>query len=213
LVAACLGGDREAFAVIVGRYQRLLCSLAYSATGRLSASEDLAQEAFVEAWRQLPRLKEPAKLRAWLCGILRFKISRLYRANDRQPVHGAAPLDEIEPMESGDEAVNDTAVRSEEQALLWHTLERIPENYRTPLVLFYREHQSIEHVAVALELSEDAVKQRLSRGRKLLQERMLNFVEGALARSGPGKLFTIGVLAALPQLAPPAKAAGVVIGS
>src|SRR5262245_17672113 len=53
LVTACLAGDREAFACVVERYQRLLCSLAYSATGSLSASEDLAQEAFLDAWRQL----------------------------------------------------------------------------------------------------------------------------------------------------------------
>ncbi len=55
-------------------------------------------------------------------------------------------------------------------------------------------------MAEALELSEDAVKQRLSRGRKLLQEEVLAFVEGALARTNPGKAFTIAVVAALPAL-------------
>lgn len=58
LVAACLAGDREAFGWIVERYQRLLCSPAYSATGSLSESEDVAQEAFVDAWRQLGTLHE-----------------------------------------------------------------------------------------------------------------------------------------------------------
>src|SRR5437773_1226633 len=128
LVAACLAGDREAFGRIVERYQRLLCSLAYSATGSLSESEDLAQEAFVDAWRQL----------------------------------------------------------------------------RTP-----REHRSVEHVAAALDLTEDAVKQRLARGRKILQERVLSFVEGALSRTTPGRVFTLGVLAALPAMVTPAKAAGI----
>ncbi len=71
LAAACLTGDRESFGRIAERYQRLLCSLAYSATGNLSESEDLAQEAFVDALRQLPTLREPEKLRPWLCGILR----------------------------------------------------------------------------------------------------------------------------------------------
>jgi hypothetical protein len=96
----------------------------------------------------------------------------------------------------------------EEQALLWSALERVPQIYREPLVLYYREHRSVEHVAAALDLSEDAVKQRLARGRKLLQERVLSFVEGALARSTPGRVFTLGVLAALPAIATPAKAAG-----
>src|SRR5262249_21345983 len=79
--------------------------------------------------------------------------------------------------------------------------------YREPLILFYREHQSIETVAAELELSEDAVKQRLSRGRKLLQQEVLAFVEGALERTNPGKAFTLEVLAAVPVLSMAAKAA------
>jgi len=99
------------------------------------------------------------------------------------------------------------AISNEELAILWRSLERIPENYREPLVLFYREHQSIEAVAQNLELTEDAVKQRLSRGRKMLHEQVLAFVEGALERTNPGKTFTLGVVAALPLLTTTAKAA------
>ena len=97
----------------------------------------------------------------------------------------------------------------EEEAILWRSLERIPETYREPLVLFYRERQSVERVAEALELTQDAVKQRLSRGRKLLQEQVLAFVEGALEQTSPGKAFTLGVLAALPVMTTSAKAAAV----
>jgi hypothetical protein len=73
--------------------------------------------------------------------------------------------------------------------------------------LFYREHQSVESVAAELELSEDAVKQRLSRGRKLLHQEVLAFVEGALERTNPGKSFTLAVLATIPMLSTSAKAA------
>jgi hypothetical protein len=98
---------------------------------------------------------------------------------------------------------------NEEQAILWRSLEKIPGIYREPLVLFYREHQSIEAVAQNLDLSEDAVKQRLSRGRKMLHEQVLAFVEGALEKTAPGKNFTVGVVAALPLLATTTKAATV----
>lgn len=208
LVAASLGGDQAAFGQIVNRYQRLLCSLAYSATGQLSQSEDLAQEAFIEAWRKLETLRDPEKLRPWLCGILRFKISRLRRSDNTEPVRRADELDEAEELASADQPAADLAVHKEEQAMLWSALERVPELYREPLVLYYREHQSVEHVAASLDLSEDAVKQRLARGRKILQEQVLAFVEGALARSTPGKLFTLAVIAALPPLTQPAKAVG-----
>ena len=209
LVAACLAGDRDAFGRIVERYQRLLCSLAYSATGSLSESEDLAQEAFVDAWRQIGTLREPEKLRPWLCGILRYKVGRLRRSDGREPVRQAEALEQAEEMPSGDEPAAELAMDKEEQALLWSALERVPELYREPLILYYREHRSVEHVAAALDLTEDAVKQRLARGRKILQERVLSFVEGALSRSTPGRAFTLGVLATLPAMTTPAKAAGI----
>src|SRR4030095_2753235 len=103
LVAACLAGDREAFGRIVERYQRLLCSLAYSATGSLSESEDLAQEAFVDAWRQLRTLRDPEKLRPWLCGILRYKVGRVRGSERQEPVRQADSLELVEEMPSGEE--------------------------------------------------------------------------------------------------------------
>ena len=93
LVQATLAGDRGAFGQIVMRYQALICSLAYSATGSLNRSEDLAQETFVAAWQQLPVLREPSKLRAWLCGIARNLISNAQRSAGREPAHLAEPFD------------------------------------------------------------------------------------------------------------------------
>jgi RNA polymerase sigma factor (sigma-70 family) len=207
LVCDALAGNRRAFGEIVGRYQTLICSMAYSATGNLSHSEDLAQDTFVTAWKQLPQLREREKLRAWLCGIARFVIGKATRRNEREPSHAAESLDGLPERAAAEALPRERAMTREEEAILWRAIERIPETYREPLVLFYREHQSIGAVAAALELSEDAVKQRLSRGRKLLQEEVLGFVEGALARTAPGAGFTIAVLAALPALVFPAQAA------
>ena len=200
LVHASLSGNREAFGQIVGRYQTLICSLAYSATGSFSQSQDLAQETFVTAWRQLSELREPGRLRSWLCGILRNRIYKTIRAKGHEPVHAADPLDAAHDLPSCELPPSEQAISREEESILWRSLEKIPEIYRDPLVLYYREHQSIEAVAANLELSEDAVKQRLSRGRKLLHEEVLSFVEGALERTNPDRMFTLGVLAALPAL-------------
>lgn len=207
LVTQSLSGNRDAFGRIVARYQSLLCSLAYSATGSLSQSEDLAQETFVTAWKQLADLREPEKLRSWLCRISRNLTYDAVRRHGREPTHKAGPLEEIQDSPAPEPLPSDYTVSQEEQAILWRSIERIPETYREPLVLYYREHQSIQNVAAALDLSEDAVKQRLSRGRKLLHEQVLAFVEGALAQTNPGKAFTLGVLAALPAASISAKAA------
>ena len=195
LVVATLSGNRDAFGQIVSRYQSLICSLAYSATGSLGQSEDLAQETFITAWKHLRHLRERHKLKAWLCGIARNLINNSLRREGREPIRSAEPLEAIDESASTTPLPHDQAISKEEEAILWRALERIPEIYRGPLVLYYRENQSIETVAEALELTEEAVKQRLSRGRKLLAEEVASFVEGALERTNPGKAFTIGVLA------------------
>src|SRR5438445_3433579 len=209
LVTESLAGNRDAFGWIVSRYQSLLCSLAYSATGSLSQSEDLAQETFFTAWKQLADLREPEKLRSWLCRISRNLTFDALRRQGREPIHKAESLEEIQESPAPEPLPSDYTISREEEAILWRSIERIPESYREPLVLYYREHQSVENVALVWDLSEDAVKQRLSRGRKLLHEQVLAFVEGALERTSPGKAFTIGVLAALPAFTISAKAAAV----
>jgi RNA polymerase sigma factor (sigma-70 family) len=207
LVEWTLAGDRAAFATIVKRYQSLVCSITYSATGSLSLSEDLAQETFLAAWRQLSELREPTRLRSWLCGITRFLVGKEYRRQGREPLHAAESLDAIEEPLSLEASPASQAVSQEEETILWRALERIPDTYREPLILFYREEKSIERVAAELELSEDAVKQRLSRGRKLLHEEVIAFVEGTLSRTAPGQGFSSAVLAMLPVM--PATTVGV----
>jgi RNA polymerase sigma factor (sigma-70 family) len=209
LVAGSLAGNREAFRQIVERYQTLISSAAYCATGNVTQSEDLAQQTFVSAWKQLAELREPAKLRPWLCSITRFLISKEFRRLRREPAHAAESLEAVDEWIAPEPLPPDQVISDEEKAILWRSLERIPEIYREPLVLFYREHQSIEAVSHDLDLTEDAVKQRLSRGRKLLQEQFLAFVAGALKQTTPGKTFTLGVMASLPLLVVTAKAAAV----
>jgi RNA polymerase sigma factor (sigma-70 family) len=213
LVMSSLGGDRHAFCEIVTRYQNLLCSLAYSAVGDIKHSEDIAQEVFVEAWKKLDTLLDPEKLKSWLCGILRFKVSHYRRKEQRQPIKDAQELDESDVNQSSYEKMEDVAIREQEQSLLWKALDNMDDIYREPLILFYREQNSVEHVALELDLTEDTIKQRLSRGRKLLQKSMLKFVEETLVKSKPGLGFTAGVLTAISSIAPPAKAAALGAGA
>ncbi len=208
LVEESRAGNREAFRQIVAQYQTLICSLAYSGTGSLTLSEDLAQETFLVAWKQLANIREPPKLRSWLCGIARNLVYDALREQGREPSHAAETLAAIEATPAPGPQPPDLTIKNEEAAILWRSLACVPETYREPLILFYREQQSIETVAAHLDLSEDAVRQRLSRGRKLLQEQVLAFVAGALTRTNPGPGFTGGVLAALPVVAVSAKVAG-----
>lgn len=207
LVLTSLGGDREAFCEIVRRYQNLLCSLAYASIGDIKQSEDMAQEVFVEAWQKLDTLRDPERLKSWLCGILRFKISHYLRKEANQPVKNADEIEHHVSIESPELKIEDEAIAQQQQVLLWDTLSNIDISYREPMVLYYREQQSVERVADSLDLTVDTTKKRLSRGRKMLKEAMAAFVEEALEYTKPGTAFTAGVVALLSDFAKPAAAA------
>jgi RNA polymerase sigma factor (sigma-70 family) len=181
------------FAELVRRYQALVCAVAYSATGDRAVSEEVAQEAFLVAWRKLPELAEPPVMPGWLCGIARNLARNARRKLGREepdaersealPDHRPTPLD--------------NAADREAAALVWRALEELPDEVREPLVLFYRSEQSVREVADHLGLSEEAARQRLSRGRKALRAGVAEIVERALAASKPGAAFTAAVVAAL----------------
>src|SRR3954464_8978751 len=114
-------GDREAFGRIVERYQSLVCSLAYSACGSLAGSEDLGQETFIAAWKELGELREPAKLRAWLCGIVRKLTANALRREQRRG--GAAEaIDLVREPAGSDADPAARAVTQEQASLLWRSL-------------------------------------------------------------------------------------------
>lgn len=197
-------GDLEAFEVVVRRHQSLVSAVAYNCCGDLAASEDVTQETFWTAWRKRDGLQEPAHMRGWLCGIAR-NLAR----NARRKAHGAqtVPLSDAAAVASDVPGPVERAVSREEETLLWQTLERIPEKYREPLILYYRQGQSIAEVAEALELSPDTVKQRLTRGRAMLKERVAGVVEGTLQRSRPGRGLTVAIMAGVASLSTVSKAA------
>src|SRR5215470_2703157 len=209
LVTRCCAGDRQAFEHVVARYQTLVCSITYSGTGDLGLSEDLAQETFLAAWRGLGELREPEKLRPWLAGIARNLANAAVRRRRTDLVAPAAPIERAEDVATSAPGPLDHAIAREEAAVVRRALAEIPETYREPLILFYRERHSVERVAEALDLSVDAAKQRLSRGRQLLRAQVAACVEETLARTTPGKAFTVAVLAALPAAAPHAATAAV----
>jgi RNA polymerase sigma factor (sigma-70 family) len=196
LVAASRRGEHQAFGQLVARYQDLVCAVSYSSTGDHVLSEDVAQETFIAAWRQLDGLREPGRLRSWLCGIARNLARKARKARRRDEL-----VDGDEPVADGNPF--DAAARGEVERLVRDALGRVPESFREVLVLYYREGQSIREVADALEMSEPAVMQRLSRGRRYLADSMTDLVERSLRQRGdrPRRDLVAAVLAAIAVIA------------
>lgn len=139
LLDACLRGQRDAFCHLVSRYQGLLCAQAYAVCGDFGKSEDVAQEAFVSAWRQLRELRDHGKFKSWICGITRNLALRTLERREREKAKPASPAMETS---AGDATPQDQAISREEEAIVWNALEELPEPYRLALTLYYREEQS-----------------------------------------------------------------------
>ena len=199
LVLRAIEGDVRAFEALVSRYQNLACSVAYGACGDLHRSEEIAQEAFISAWRHLGQLKEPAVFRSWLCGIVRNKAADRRRKDlghdqlYRMAKDGDAGAGETDPGPSPAEQAAD----ADETEMVLRQLRLLPEIYREPMILYYRSGESVAGVAQQLDLSDDVVRQRLVRGRAMLAERIEQALGGALRATMPSSGFAAGVVGLL----------------
>jgi RNA polymerase sigma factor (sigma-70 family) len=197
LVAAARVGDQRAFGELVARHQGVVCSFAYAMIGDAAASEEIAHEAFVIAWRRLAEMKQPQRFRGWVCGVAR-KLTQQWRRGGRAR-HALAPvsLSEATQIRSPEPSPLDRMIGAEERRLVALALDALPEAYRIPIVLTTREQVSIGEVAETLDLTEETVRQRLTRGRRLLQQRLDERVTLALRRTRPTQAFTAAVIAAI----------------
>jgi RNA polymerase sigma factor (sigma-70 family) len=187
----------QEFADIVREHQSAVCAAAYGVTGDRALSEDIAQDTFVAAWRGLPALRDPAKLRGWLRGIAKNLA--------RKATRKAAPTQELDERLA---ARTEDSSGEEQERVTWAAVRALPEKYREALVLYYWESCSAKQVAAVLGISEVAAMQRLSRGRALLRDEIQRTIEGTLARRRPGAMLTVAILAAVAASASGTSTAG-----
>lgn len=192
LLEASKRGEHAAFGTLVERYQDIVCAVSYSRTRDQALSEDVAQETFLAAWRQLDQLREPQRLRAWLCGIARNLAAKARKRTARE-----MPVDD--PVVPAGDNPFDAVSEAQAERVVGDALARVPDTYRDVLVLYYREQRSIRDVARALEISEAAALQRLARGRQYLADGVTSLVESSL-RKLPRKNIAAGIVVALPLL-------------
>jgi RNA polymerase sigma factor (sigma-70 family) len=202
LVGESRRGNRDAFGRIVRRYQGMVAGVIYSVCGDLHRSEDLAQETFIAAWKSLSGMNDPEKLAPWLCQIARRKAVDFQRSNLREKNR----LSHLFPVLTAGESTSppQEALAKEEREMLWRILSELPQRYRETMVLYYRQEQSTAAVALETGITEDAVRQRLTRGREMLRDQMAEVLERNLVRSAPTPAFAAAVMAALSATTPPA---------
>ena len=180
LVTRARRGDLDAYGEVVGRLQDMAYGYAYSILGDFHLAEDAAQEAFIEAYRDLPKLKEPAAFVGWLRRIVQRRCGRLTRGR-RIPT---VPLDAAGGLASAEEGPGPIAEARERTEAVLAGIRSLPGNERTATTLFYIGGYSHEQIADFLDVPTGTVKSRLHAARKRLKERMTAMV-GSTLKSFP----------------------------
>lgn len=158
-------GDHEAFAEIVRATQAQVYNLAYQIVRNPQEAEDLAQLAYIRAWRALPAFRGESRLTTWLyrittniCLNRRRQMSHIVEMNDQAlgdvPDLGAQPETAVIEQLTGAE--------------LWRKVAELPERYRAVLTLFYQAQLGYEDIAASLALPLGTVKAQLNRARRAL---------------------------------------------
>jgi RNA polymerase sigma-70 factor (ECF subfamily) len=173
-----LAGDTEAFEGIVRRWQGPLVNMAWRYCRDRSRAEEMAQEAFVRAWRGLAQWRRESSFSTWLFAL----AGNVYRSELKRVPTMVVPFEEIaEP--AGAATQYDAAVDQRRNEELRRAVLALPMRYREPVVLYYFHEMDVGAAARTMGLPEGTVKARLSRGRELLRKRFPHLNETGAARS------------------------------
>lgn len=202
-VVAAMRGDDRAYAQVVERCAGVVTSIALAIVRNVEASEDIAQEVFLSVWTGLRKLRNAASFLPWLRQIARNQAHTWLREHRRETLDDELLQRAVDIRPRVDEELT----REEERRIVTEVIAELPDDAREVVILFYREASSVRHVAELLGISDDAVRQRLTRARNAIREEVLRRFSTAVVRTAPGAAFVAAVLAGLSTVAPAAGAA------
>ncbi|MFW6437945.1 MAG: RNA polymerase sigma factor [Armatimonadota bacterium] len=168
LALLAVGGDEDAFDVLIERHLSSIQRLCWSMLCSRSDAEDAAQETFVRAYRCLGRFDTDRAFGPWLRGIATKVCLQMLRKRKR---HSGREVSLEESFREPPAPEPNEASPLALEAV--HALASLSETYRVPLALFYLEDASVAEVAEALGITEGAARVRLHRGREQIREIIL----------------------------------------
>lgn len=186
LVLACQKRDPAAFEELVKRHQRTVYALLYQLAPDWNDTSDLAQEVFIRVWRSVNNLRNPASFRSWLTQIVtNLFYDELRRRPRRLPT---ISMDEgIDNGEEGDSPTRDIPdssalpdeklLNTELSLVIRDAMSKLPEQFRTAIVLRELEGLSYEEIAILTKTEMGTVKSRIARARSKLQELLQPYLQ------------------------------------
>lgn len=161
------GGDIAAFEGIVRRWQGPLVNLAYRFCRDRGRAEEMAQEAFLRAYRSLGKWRRESAFSTWLFAL----ATNLYCSEIRRIPPHVVSLDEVAELRNSGAADGGISDRDRD-SVVRKTVLTLPARYREAMILFYFHEMDIHAAAQSLGLPEGTLKARLSRGRAILRKKL-----------------------------------------
>ena len=158
-IRCCQQGERDAFHFLVERYGKVLYGTAYLMTGDAGLSEDLVQEAFLQAWQGMPSFRPGANFKAW---ILRILTNQVVTKRRRRRVP-EVPLAQGMALPDSSIGAEEMTISEEERLYIRRILETLTGEQRETVVLRYYADLTVPEMAKALGCREGTVKSRLHR--------------------------------------------------
>jgi len=178
LVNASRGGDRAAFEEVVRLTGRVVFARLYLETGDQHRAEDLSQETYLLAWRNLRDLQDASKFYGWLASIAHRVVIDAARHDARKKRWSAiwttsiGPARALEVVPDPRATPSESAERDDERRRALAALRSLPEEYRQPLMLRYLAGSDNDSIAAQLGTTSGSVRGLLQRGMKLLRVAM-----------------------------------------
>lgn len=197
LITECLQGQTQVFGDLVLRHQNRLYNMLVHVLGSGEEARDVAQEAFLSAFQKLHTFRGNSAFYSWLFRIAMNSAVSRQRKTNRNP----ASIDVIREK-SGEEPIDQhsdtrpgfTLEASERQAAVQTALARLPEEFRTVLVLKEMEDLKYEEIAEVVGCPIGTVRSRIHRARAELKVLLAPLLEEASAESRAGSFGTATIL-------------------
>jgi len=176
LVARATAGDLESFNQLVRRWERPIFALAYRTLGREEDARDVVQDAFLRAYRGLPRFKGEAKFSSWLYRITLNLCRDWIRRERRAPIvptpAGADPNAFADEQVSPSVSVEELVGRRQMSDAVARALAELPEDQRTAILMKEYHGLTFQEIADTLQCPLSTVKTRLYQGLSVLRRRL-----------------------------------------
>ncbi|XUW99899.1 MAG: RNA polymerase sigma factor [Dehalogenimonas sp.] len=161
-------GNADAFACVVEEFQQPIIRYLYRLTSNLPLAQDLAQDTFVDAYKNIMKTRSDLKLKAWLYKIATNNARQSFRRNKNRQVQ---PIPDEDCPEL---ATDDRSPLTDLNIDVSDALVRVPLEQRECLVLHFVEGLNYGDIGATLGISEDAVRMRVARGK----QSFLSFYQG-----------------------------------